>query len=454
MHGLCVTQLAWEKPQTRPFLKTYAKFTRKILKATFEAISGARSILKYWEVKDATRIINWAPTFRAEKRNMVYFLLTALLLSQAHAGENKPKPKAVSNQQHQHAASRNMMRSTAVRPCDYSCCPCAKKSFNFRRVNESQECIPCYDWVDSWVSPEYKDYCSTTSCSESPYAAFPNDYSVMSREYYEPVDNPVDYYYADGSVVRHLPGYGNVTYPPNWGTDEYGNGWDHEQCSHYYPYYSTSTLLSRHHRRSNSKNQESVAQAAKAAAALERKHIRETNGATVPTVFKKKRSKMNRPCNLDCCSCASDMFEWTSPEIVDGSCMSCNNWVDTYVFPQYRDHCKCTADLKLEPYYTVVPHEYIKSEWDYPSDTVYYANSSVYRHVPDFGTTRYPLDSWPTPYSTVSGVDAVVAPKKSEYYSNYKGGHYYYPDYASTYYTPRTKTWTPDTAQWFYADGY
>mmetsp|Transcript_26539 Transcript_26539/g.47038 ORF Transcript_26539/g.47038 Transcript_26539/m.47038 type:complete len:382 (+) Transcript_26539:45-1190(+) len=344
--------------------------------------------------------------------------------------------------------------TSAGKPCDFKCCPCMEKTFSFKQEGysfkqnnsetEEESCLPCFDWIDQYVAVEYKDYCSTSSCgSSSSYSAFPYDWTSVPRSHYTPYDYPVDYHHADGSVVRHIPGYGNETLPPNWGTGCYGNGWGSES-SYYYPKRSISSgFYSRHHHRSNESSQAALVAAAEAESKIERAQIRESAGATVPTIFKIQRKAMASPCDLSCCSCASDYF--TFADVVPGSsCMSCDNWVSTYVLPKYKDTCKCTAELKLKPYYTTIPHTYIKPECDYAHDSVYVTNSTVVRHVPSYGDVRYPA-KWATPYSPYT-----------DCYSNYVDDKYYYPDYSSYYYMPHSdaKLWTPQTANWFYADGY
>jgi len=181
-------------------------------------------------------------------------------------------------------------------------------------------------------------------------------------------------------------------------------------------------------------------------AAAERAEIRESHGANVPSIYKLQRKRMTSPCDLDCCSCASDLFEFATP--VTSSCMTCDAWVDEWVIPEYKDTCSCTADVALKPYYTTVPHSYIKPDCDYAHDAVYLGNSTTVRHVPSLGTVSYP-SQW----------DGVPYYSNKTYYSNYVGSHYYYPDYSSEYYVPDTtsrRVWTPSTRLWFqgYGDNY
>ena len=327
------------------------------------------------------------------------------------------------------------------RPCDFSCCACAERSFSFRRSEthaNASACIPCYDWIQRWVAPEYKDYCGTPSCVSSPYTYFPHDYTVVNRNYHSSYDYPVDYYHADGSIVRHIPGYGNETIPPQWGSRFYGNGWDHSDWygrrSYYYPHYVGTGFYSRHHRRSNSTETE----ASRAVAAMERSQIRATGGASVPTVFRADKQSLESPCDFDCCAPARSMFSFAPP--VASSCTSCSAWVDSNILPSYRGACSGRGGA-LAPYMTGIPHRYTTYASDYMHDSVF-ADNAVVRHVPSFGDVRYP-NYWSTPYNN-----------DRNYYSNYLNGHYYYPSYSSLYYSPHSdaKIWTPATATWFYAD--
>ncbi|GAB5355691.1 hypothetical protein AAMO2058_000227200 [Amorphochlora amoebiformis] len=330
-------------------------------------------------------------------------------------------------------AGISLRAQASARPCDYKCCPCAEKTFSFKqKANKSESCIPCYDWVDAWMAPEYKDYCGTQVCRTSPYVAYPYDYTVVPRNYYTQFDYPRTYYHSNGSVVRHIPGVGNETLPPHWGTNCYGNGWGRK--SYYYPRYSAATYYSRHHRRANT----TAAEAAAQAAMVERAEIQASEGAHVPTVFKVDKGTLEAPCDFSCCSSVKDMFYFAP--VRASTCTPCETWIEANVIPTFRT--KCATEMK--PYYTTIPHRYIRYSHDYMHDRVHLTNGTVVRHVPMMGDVRYP-DHWPTPYNSAK-----------PFYSMYMNGHYYYPDYCSYYYMPHSdaKPWTPATATWFYADGY
>jgi len=124
-------------------------------------------------------------------------------------------------------------KRTVERPCDLKCCKCLEKTFNWEEKKpkflqtsaDKQTCTPCSTFVDAFALPGYGGFCGTSACS-SGTSAFPPYYTSAPHSCIPPkLDYPQEYRYPDGSVVRHIPGVGDETLPPTWGTDIPGNGW-------------------------------------------------------------------------------------------------------------------------------------------------------------------------------------------------------------------------------------